>query len=422
MAASNELAKVCGPLSLYYSDSHNDQLQSQIVTYDTRFRSNFQNMGAGSSIIQVPVDGGLSRCCLVFGWNAGGLSGLGANDLLPLGWGYQAVESLTWRVAGSSEYRLTGAQLLAKNLRLASNSGTKQAIYNLGGSEVLGSTAKPQFAFIPLPLWTMPDNGGFANPINGDLLAQQVQIRVQMRAPSEYMYSPVVGPASTAVTGAVSPPEKLDVGYFQAEFLRLVDRAQSIAPKVQEDTYVSPLACDFDQSELSQVLLANSSSQQLTFSGLIFGQTKMIQVFLTSNDPDDAANSSVFYKPLAVTMSYAGTVYASYENNSSAIWNVMDGTAPSSVSGNNRVVAAGAWVTTPSVISTLSEYVNLPLSQPISNDHSTEIQVNGMNISNGSVTLSIVSPDPTKEFTVHLVPVLRAALSYSRGSSNILIG
>lgn len=419
MAASNELAKVSGPISLYYSDSHNDQLQSQNVTYDTRFRSNFQNMGAGQSVVQIPVDGGLSRCCLVFGWNAGGLSGLGDNDLVPLAWGYQAIESITWRVAGSSEYRLTGAQLLAKNLRLASNAGTKQAIYTLGGSEVLGSTALPQYAFIPLPLWTMPDNGGFANPINGDLLAQQVQIRVQMRAPSDFMYSPGAG---TAVTSAVSPPTQYQVGYFQAEFLRLVDRAQSIAPKVQEDTYVSPLACDFDQSELSQKLAASANQQQLTFSGLIFGQTKMIQVFLTSDDPADAANASVFYAPLSVSMTYAGTVYASYENFSSRIWNVMDGNAPSSVSGNNRTVAAGAWVTDPASLSTLSEYVNLPLSQPISNDHATEIQVHGMNISNGSITLNIVSPNPAKVYTVHIVPVLRGALSYSRGSANILIG
>ena len=420
MAASNELAKVSGPISLYYSDSHNDQLQSQNVTYDTRFRSGFQTLGAGQQVVQIPVDGGLSRCCLVFGWDAGALSGLGEFDLIPKAFGYQAIESITWRVAGSSEYRLTGAQLLAKNLRLASNSGTKQAIYDLAGSEQLGPTDAASYAFIPLPLWTMPDNGGFANPINGDLLAQQVQIRVQMRAPSAYMFSPGAG---TAVVAAVSPPAAYSVGYFQAEFLRLVDRAQSIAPKVQEDTYVSPLACDFDQSELSLPLPAGSAANTpLTFSGLIFGQTKMVQVFLTSNDPDDAANGSVYAAPLSVQMTYAGTVYASYDNFSSRIWNVMDGNAPSAVSGNNRVVAAGAWVTTPAVVSTLSEYVNLPLSQPISNDHATEIQVHGMNVSNGSITLNITAPDTTKAYTVHVVPVLRGALSYSRGSCNILVG
>ena len=419
MAASNELAKVSGPISLYYSDSHNDQLQSQNVTYDTRFRSAFQNLGAGQSVIQIPVDGGLSRCCLVFGWDAGGLAGLDASDLLPKCWGYQALESVTWRVAGSSEYRLTSGQILAKNLRLASNSGTKQAIYDLGGSEVLGPTSKAQYAFIPLPLWTMPDNGGFANPINGDLLAQQVQIRVQMKAPSSFMYSPGAG---TAVAPAVNPPAQYQQGYLQAEFLRLVDRAQSIAPKVQEDTYVSPLACDFDQSELIQTLGPSSApNTQLTFSGLIFGQTKMIQVYLTSNDPTDVANGSVFALPKKIEMTYAGTVYATYDNFSSQIWNVMDGNAPSAVSANTRVVSGGAWVTDPAVVSTLCQYAVLPLSQPISNDHATEIQVHGMNVSNGSITLSITAPD-AKEYSVHVVPVLRAALSYSRGSANILIG
>lgn len=419
MSASNELAKVSGPLSLYYSDSHNDQSQSQPVTYDTRFRSGFQTLGAGQQVVQIPVDGGLSRCCLVFGFDAGALSAIGANDLLPKSWGYSAVESITWRVAGSSEYRLTGAQLLAKNLRLASNSGVKEALYSLGGSEVLGPVATAQYAFIPLPLWTMPDNGGFASPIAGDLLAQQVQIRVQMRAPSSIMWSPGAG---TLVIPAVSPPALYSVGYFQAEFLRLVDRAQSIAPKVQEDTYVAPLACDFDQSELSLTLPAGAPPKTpLTFSGLIFGQCKMLEVFLTSNDPTDLANQNVFVAPLSVEMTFAGTVYASYDNFSSRIFNIMDGTAPSAVNANNRVVTAGAWNTGASV-SALAEYVNLPLSQPISNDHACEIQVSGMNISNGSVTLNITSPNPAKAYTVHVVPVLRGAISYSRGSANILIG
>ena len=203
MAASNELAKVSGAISLYYSDSHNDLMQSQAVTYDTRFKQGFQTLGAGQQVVQIPVDGGLSRCCLVFGFDAGALADLSGADLIPKAWGYQAIESVTWRVAGSSEYRLTGAQLLAKNLRLACNSGVKEALYSLAGSEQLGPTAAASYAYIPLPLWSMPDNGGFASPVNGDLLAQQVQIRVQMRAPSAFMYSPGAG---TAVVAARSPP------------------------------------------------------------------------------------------------------------------------------------------------------------------------------------------------------------------------
>lgn len=417
MSASNELAKVSGPLSLYYTDSHNDLAQSQAVTYDTRFRSGFQTLGAGLQVVQIPVDGGLSRCCLVFGFEAGALADISTNDLLPKAWGYNAIESVTWRVGGSSEYRLTGAQLLAKVLRLASNSGVKEQLYNLGGNEVLGPTSSQQYAYIPLPLWTMVDNGGFAPPIAGDLLAQQVQIRVQMRAPKDIMFSPGSG---TAVVAAVSPPALYSVGYFQAEFLRLVDRAQSIAPKVQEDTYVSPLACDFDQSELSQVLPALATDNfPLTFSGLIFGQTKMVEVFLTSNDPADLANQAIFVAPKSISMTFAGTVYASYDNGSAALWNILDGTAPASVNAVSRAVVGGAWAL-PS--NPLSQYVVMPLSQPISNDHATEIQVHGMNISNGSITLNITSPDPSKAWTVHVVPVLRGALSYSRGSANILIG
>ena len=417
MAASNELAKVSGPISLYYSDSHNDMLASQNVTYDTRFTSAFQNLSGGSNVVQIPVDGGLSRCCLVIGWNAGELDELGVNDLLPKNWGYRALQSVTWRVAGSSEYTLSSAQILAKNLRLASNSGTKQGIFDLGGNQVLGPTADAQFAYIPLPLWSMPDNGGFNSPIAGDCLAQQVQLRVNLNPPSSFMYSPGSG---TSVLPAVSPPASYGKGYFQCEFLRLVDRGQSIADKIQSDTYVAPLACDFDQSELSQVLRIGAAPETpLTFSGFIFGQCKMVQVFLTSNDPDDAANANVFVLPKSLRLTYAGTVYADYNDGSSQLWNLMDGNSPAAVSTVTRNVVGGVWSDAASV---LTQYVNLPLSQPISNDHATEIQVHGMNISNGSCTLNVTSPDVTKEYTVHVVPVLRGAISYSRGSANILIG
>jgi hypothetical protein len=100
MSASPALAEVSSPVSLYYTDEHNDKLQAQPVTYDTRFKQGFQTLGAGVQVVQIPVDGGLSKCMLVIGLSSASLATLGAGDVIPKAWGYSAIQSLTWRVAG----------------------------------------------------------------------------------------------------------------------------------------------------------------------------------------------------------------------------------------------------------------------------------------------------------------------------------
>jgi hypothetical protein len=301
-------------------------------------------------------------------------------------------------------------------MRLISDAYTRNQVYNLGGNQILGSAvpAADQYAYIPLPLWTMPDNAGFNPVLAGDLLAQQVQIRITMNAPNT-----LIKTAAPAVAGSIVG-NLYSVGYFQAEFLRMKDRHQSLANEKDFDskTYVSPLPCDFDQTELIQTLPAGSGANTpITFSGFQFGEVKAVQVFLTSDDAADVANPTVYFAPKAVTLQYAGTNYAQYDDFSSRLWNIMDGTAQSAVNTNVLSAGAGVWNSAPG----LSEWVMLPLAQPISNEKSVEVQANGMVISNGSITL-IVTPPDAKQYKVHCVPILRGALSYSRGSGNILIG
>jgi hypothetical protein len=48
--------------------------------------------------------------------------------------------------------------------------------------------------------------------------------------------------------------------------------------------------------------------------------------------------------------------------------------------------------------------------------------VSGTRITNGSVQLQVVTPDPTKRYTLHAIPIFNAAVAYSRGSASLLIG
>jgi hypothetical protein len=150
------------------------------------------------------------------------------------------------------------------------------------------------------------------------------------------------------------------------------------------------------------------------------GQVRGLQVWLTKNS--DGLNPVVWYKPDSVKCIFAGQVYAQYENGSSAIWNLIDGTAPAAVNGSLLAVAAvpgpTAYLTSTPV---LSEYCLLPFAQPSHNDYEADIMVSGMRITNGSITLIITPPDASA-YTLHCVPILNAAIAYSRGSASLLIG
>jgi hypothetical protein len=64
----------------------------------------------------------------------------------------------------------------------------------------------------------------------------------------------------------------------------------------------------------------------------------------------------------------------------------------------------------------------LPFSQPTHNDYEANIMVSGLRITNGSVQLQVKTPDASKAYTLHAVPILNSALAYSRGSATLLIG
>lgn len=419
MSASAELMRVSGARDLYYSDAANSLAQSIPVEYNTRFRQNFATLGAGQQNCFIPPNSGVKHVVLVIGFDPSANPAFAAqtgSNALPRGWGYRALTSCSWRVAGSSQYYLSGAQLLARNLRMCKTQSQRDAILSLGGDEckVAGDfSSGPKYAYIPLSFWSAPSCDGLEVPIATDLLGQQIQVSATIAGMDAIFTGVAAGWA-----GAVAPlPTAFNVGYFQVEQLEMMDRAMSMGNSRDLDkaSYIQAIR-SFDQQELIGVLPALAGEQQVTFSGFMSGQVRGVQVFLTDNT--DPANSNTLVAPRDVTLTYAGAKYAEYRDGSSRIWNLIDGSSPSAVNQSQLVAAGGVWTSVP----LLSEWAFLPFAQPIANDYEADLTVTGKMISNGSVTLTLVSPDPTKAYTIHLIPVLNAAIAYSRGSATVLIG
>lgn len=153
----------------------------------------------------------------------------------------------------------------------------------------------------------------------------------------------------------------------------------------------------------------------MTLTGFRSGQVKAIQLYLTKNTGTasiDTVNQNVWYAPQAVTVLYAGTIYAQYNSGTSAIWNLLDGTKPSTVSGS--LVTLGA--TPATSVPVPSNYVMLPFGNPTGNDYEAEVLTHGKPILNGLVNLQIVAPDASR-YTCHVVYVYNATLVFSKSSA-----
>lgn len=412
------------PRDIWYQDADNSLVQSIPCVYDSRLTQNFASLGAGQNSLFIPPSNGINKVVIVLEYIPSQMTGVAGNALgsyvLPRGWGYNALSQLSWRIAGSQQYFATGGQVLASNLRKCRTQTQRDAILSLGGAECKSADdfAKPQRAYIPLSFFTTPSNDGLDVPVASDLLGSQIQVTATVASSSAFWAanSAYVPSPPTTIAGVL--PTVFNTAYFQVEQLSMMDRGMSLAsrPGVNMDTstYLQSLR-SFDQQELGAQLAAGGAQQTVTLNGFMSGQVRALQVWLTKNN--DSLNPNVWYVPDSIRCTFAGQVYAQYDNGSSRIFNLIDSTAPSAV--NASLLSAPGNV--PVSIPVLSEWAILPFAQPSSNDYEADMLVAGLRITNGSVTLN-VTPPTADAYTLHCVPILNAALAYSRGSATLLIG
>jgi hypothetical protein len=302
-----------------------------------------------------------------------------------------------------------------RNLRLTRTQQQAEALLNLGGNEVSQTPAYGvnQNAYIPLSFWKSPCLDSFEPVLAADLLGSQIQIRVYFKTPAQFWAS---------LTGAPSaPPANFDHGFFQVQQLSMLNRAQSLAATedMSVSTYVAPLRA-FDQQALSAQIPAGwTPGSQITITGVMSGQVKSLQIWMV-NSATGIANQNLAIAPYEVRAAYAGVIYASYDQGTSQIWNLLDSSKPPIYNTNLLLpnVGSTAWTST----STLGEYVMLPFGQPIQSDEEATLLCSGKAIQNGAITLFLTVPDNTQSYTLYVVPVLNGAIAYSRGSAQILVG
>jgi len=324
---------------------------------------------------------------------------------------------------------MTGAQLLAANLRMVRTQSQAQALLDLAGSEfataaeiaAYAAAGSPSLlAYAVIPVWCPPSADGLSVPLAADCLSQQVQITCSLNPASQIWIN-------NGLTNVHPPPQAFDVGFFTVEQLCMTDRGMALSNHVDLNTHEYLLPVTFHQQEL-QVPIANANvagGVPITLTGFRSGQVKAIQVWATYNrsvaagtgtlaqQQSDLANQLVWIAPSAITVLYAGTIFAQYNSGLSTIFNLIDGTKPPYVSTNQLSLSA---TPAPTPSSVTSAYVMLPFGNPGSgDDFSAEVKTFGKEVKNGLVNLQVQMPDAAP-YTLHVQYIYNSTLVFSKSS------
>ena len=414
MAAVQEMVRPAAPLDLYYYDGETSKRQAFPTTQNTKYVQQFANLTGGSSVFTIPPTNGIQDIVLSMSFSAPGTN---AQLALPRGWGYALLKQVSYRYGGSTQYFLSGDQILQNALRKQTSRTSCDDLLTLGGNYASGADlANAQSAAVVLTLpHATPSGFGKAHPFPTDCLTQQVQVTVELY-PVGQVWSNQTGSALPAACQALSNAQ------FQVQQVMLNNQGDALPRRVDMSVNAYAFPAEFVQQKQVIPLANTAASQSVVLTGFRSGQVKALEIWLT-RDVDTAGSSPSsglaggynpfnWYAPASVVMSYAGDIYARYENGSAALWNLINGDK-SPAFDNVSIAGAGGAITPSSV---LSQWVELPFAQTLLDEDSHYILVAGKPITNGIVNLDIVTPSAQSDWKLNVSYIYNTTLLFSQGT------
>jgi hypothetical protein len=112
-------------------------------------------------------------------------------------------------------------------------------------------------------------------------------------------------------------------------------------------------------------------------------------------------------------MSYAGDIYARFENQSSPLWYLINNDKSPAVTTAGTDASAAA-------TSILSQWVNLPFAQTFLDEDAHYVLVHGKPITNGIVNLLVLPPTSQTDWVLNVSYVYNTVLLMSQGSADFI--
>ena len=398
-------------VDVYYYDSETSKKQCFPTTQNTKFVSAFQNLTGGSQVFTIPPNQGVQDVVVEMV-----IAGLAAQVglALPRGWGYALIKQVSFRYGGSSQYFMTGDQILQNALRKQSSRQSANDILTLGG-QIAYAGLNPdlttdQYASVVLTLpHNIPSGVGKANPLPSDLLTQQIQITLELNPISSIF---------TTNAGGSAPPTQLKSGQFVLQQVCFNNMGDALARRVDMSVNAYALPVEFVQQKQAIPLSpANQASYSIPLTGFRSGEVKAIHCWLTrtsdTSNPGAGYNPFLWYLPTSVQMTYAGDIYARYENGSSALFNLINGNKSPVV--DNLDITNGA---PPTTTNFLSYWVELPFAQTYLEEDAHKMLIHGKPITNGIVNLDITPPSAQADWVLNVSYIYNSTLLFSQGTAD----
>lgn len=409
-SSTQDMVRVGECVDLYYYDGETSKKQCFPTTQNTKYVVEFSNKSGGSSVFTIPPNNGIQDVVVVFGINAlESATGLALNA----GWGYQLIKQVSFRYGGTSQFFLTGDQILQNALRKQPNRSAANDIFVLGGNTLLPADleAGDNYAAVVLTLpHSSPSGVGKSHPFPTDLLTQQCQITLELNSVSSIFSVQGVSPAT--------PPSSLDVAYFQVQQVMFNNAGDALARRVDmaENAYSFP--AEFVQQKQVVGLQNTASPQSVVLTGFRSGEVKAIHCWLTKGSDTSGAikNPFIWYQPISVQMTYAGDVYARYNYQSSTLWALINGNKTPAVDVNSLSYGGGAYTAT----GVASQWVELPFAQTLVDEDSHYTLVRGKPITNGIVNLEIQTPSAASDWSLNISYIYNTTLLMSSGTADFV--
>lgn len=419
------------PLDLYYYSGETSKKAAFPTTVNTKYQQQLNNLSGGSSTFLFPPNNGIQDVICTFTFAAlGAQSGAFDNLALPTGWGYALIKSVSWRYAGTSQFFLTGDQLLQNALRDQTSKSSCTDLLNLGGNYAAGDNfLSSQTCNVVLRLPHATASGVNKQlPFPTDCLTSQVQIILELNN---------VGDIFTNASGAALPAaaQVLANGYFQIQQVMMNNQGDCLARRVDLSSKCYAFPCEFVQQKVvvsgNQIQFDPTGASQpvntLVLSGFRAGQVKSLEVWLSNNDDtlinptarqaaSKAYNPFRWYVPVSVEMVYAGDIYARYNNGSGVLYGLLNGNkAP--IVDLSTVNLNGSVIGQPTPHS--AQWLSLPFAQPLVDEDCHYILLHGRSITNGIINLNNFVLPPvasTAGWTLNISYIYNATILFSQGS------
>ena len=398
---------------IYYYDAETSKKQAFPTTQNTKYVQDIPNKSGGSSVFTIPPNNGIQDIVCSFSINVplADCSGLA----LPRGWGYGLIKQVSFRYGGSSQYFLTGDQILNNAVRKQTNRTSIDDILTLGGAALTDAELDAtNYAYVVLTLpHNIPSAVNKANPLPSDLLTQQIQVTVELNS------IPSIFSVQTVDAHLGVPPTSLNTATFKVQQVMLNNQSDALARRVDmaDNAYAFP--CEFVQ-QVQRINLANTASvQSVPLTGFRSGEVKSIICWLSrTSDVQTTStrlvNPFLWYEPSSIQLTYAGDIYARYDAGpgEALLWNLINGSKTPAMDNVDIGFNAGDFNST----AFTSVWVELPFAQTLEGEGSMNTLVHGKAITNGICNLDITTPSAQSDWVLNVSYVYNATLLFSQGS------